>query len=70
MQMTRKLMMAVLALAWAINVTAAADMPQNVAREGMSLRPRSEQDREDRHVHDVGEVKTFHPTRPCRDVVY
>ncbi len=36
--MTRKLMMAVLALAWAINVTAAGDTPQNVAREGMSLR--------------------------------
>ena len=30
-------MMAVLALAWATNVTAAGDTPQNVASEGMSL---------------------------------
>ena len=35
--MTSKLMMAVLALAWATNVTAAGDTPQNVASEGMSL---------------------------------
>ena len=31
-------MMAPLALAWATNVTAAGHTPQNVAREGMSLR--------------------------------
>ena len=65
--MTKMLMMAVLALAWATNVTAAGDTPQNVASEGMSLWVKVESSVAPVLLLYGGQDQTVPPDRKCFD---